>query len=115
MGALAAIENVQPPTISRIVGTLEGEGWVARVADPDDKRVALVEMTDAGDQQLATLRADRDAWLARRLDALDPGDVRAILGAVDALERLFDESGGDASDGPDGAGRGARPSGGRGR
>ena len=38
-----------------------------------------------------TLRADRDAWLARRLDALDPHDVDAILGAIDALERLFDD------------------------
>ena len=92
IGALAAIENVRPPSISRIVGTLEGEGWVARVADATDKRVALVEITDAGTGQLTTLRADRDAWLARRLEALDPHDVDAILGAVDALERLFDDS-----------------------
>jgi DNA-binding MarR family transcriptional regulator len=90
IGQLAAIENVQPPSISRIVGTLEGEGWVARVADPADGRVALVETTEAGDRQLAQLRADRDAWLARRLDALDPADVTALFGAIGALERLFE-------------------------
>ena len=90
IGRLAAIENVQPPSISRIVGALEGEGWVARVADPTDGRVALVETTEAGDRQLAQLRADRDAWLARRLDLLDPADVAALVGAIGALERLFE-------------------------
>ena len=37
IGDLAAHENVQPPTISRIVGTLEGDGWVERVADESDR------------------------------------------------------------------------------
>ena len=106
IGALAAIENVQPPSISRIVGTLEGEGWVARIAEPTDRRVALVEITPEGDRRLASLRADRDAWLARRLEALEPDDVAAILGAVDALERLFgsEERSGPA-DGPSPRGR----------
>ena len=90
IGRLAAIENVQSPSISRIVGTLEGEGWVARVADPTDGRVALVEITAAGEHQLAQLRADRDAWLARRLALLDPDDVTALFGAIGALERLFE-------------------------
>ena len=81
---------MQPPSISRIVGTLEGEGWVARVADPSDGRVALVETTEAGDRQLAQLRADRDAWLARRLEALDPTTSPPCSAAIGALERLFD-------------------------
>lgn len=98
ISGLAAIENVQPPSVSRIVGALEGEGWVARVADPSDGRAALVEITEAGEQRLAQLRADRDAWLARRLEALDPDDVAALFGALDALERLLDES--DPGDGP---------------
>jgi len=94
IGQLAAIENVQPPSVSRIVGALEGEGWVARVADPTDGRVALVTTTDAGDRQLAQLRADRDAWLARRLDGLDPDDVATLFGAIGALERLFEAADG---------------------
>lgn len=93
IGRLAAIENVQPPSVSRIVAALEVEGWVARVPDPSDRRAALVELTDVGAQRLAELRADRDAWLARRLATLEPGDVAALLGALGALERLFDETG----------------------
>ena len=100
IGGLAAIENVQPPSISRIVGALEGEGWVARVADPTDGRAALVQITAAGDRRLAEVRADRDAWLARRIEALDPAD---LFGTLDALERLFDDGG------PSGAPDRARP------
>ena len=91
IGALAEIENVRPPSVSRIVAALEGEGWVARVADPADGRVALVAITAAGTRQLAALRADRDAWLAQRLDRLDAADVDALLGAIGALERLIAE------------------------
>jgi DNA-binding MarR family transcriptional regulator len=101
IGGLAAIENVQPPSVSRIVGALEGEGWVVRVADPTDGRAALVQITAAGDRRLAEVRADRDAWLARRIDALDAADVAALFGALDALERLFDDSGSPTSGAPD--------------
>lgn len=87
---LAAIENVQPPSISRIVGALEGEGWIARVADPRDGRIALVQSTDRGREELARLRADRDAWLARRVASLSPADQKRIAAALPALERLFE-------------------------
>lgn len=90
---LAAIENVRPPTISRIVGALEGEGWIERVADPRDGRIALVQATTSGRRELARLRADREAWLARRLAQLDRADQRRIAAALPALERLFESAG----------------------
>lgn len=109
ISGLAAIENVQPPSISRIVGTLEGEGWVARVADPSDGRAALVQITGAGAQRLAEVRADRDAWLARRIEAMHAEDVAALFGALDALERLFDETGPAGGAATDQAGGRSRP------
>ncbi len=89
IGDLAAIENVQPPSISRIVGALEGEGWIERVADPRDGRVALVQTTAAGRRELERLRADREAWLARHLDLLTPAERRKVEAALPALERLL--------------------------
>ena len=88
---LAAIENVQPPTISRIVSSLEDRGWVARVADPADRRVALVQVTPKARRELARLRGERNAYLARRLAALEPHELDAILTALPALERLLDD------------------------
>lgn len=89
IGELAAIENVQPPSISRIVGALEGEGWIARVSDSRDGRVALVQTTKKGDRELARLRADRDAWLARRLHTLTSTERAEIERALPVLEKLL--------------------------
>ena len=89
IGDLAAIENVQPPSISRIVGALEGEGWIARVSDRRDGRVALVQTTKKGERELERLRADRDAWLARRLATLTAAERAQIERALPVLERLL--------------------------
>ncbi len=90
IGELAGIENVQPPSISRIVGTLEGEGWIERVASPHDARVALVQVTPKGSAAIERLRADRDAWLARRLVTLTPSEQKKVVAALPALEKLLE-------------------------
>lgn len=86
--ALADAEQVQPPTMTRLVRALEGAGLVTRRPDPDDGRQILIEATPAGRRLLDAGRARRTATLARRLSALS-ADERAILTrAVDVLERL---------------------------
>lgn len=88
MGDLAAAEQVRPPTISRLVGDLEAEGLVRRLADPDDGRVQRVEATPAGRRLLEAGRARRVEALARRIEALT-GDDRSVLAAAALiLERL---------------------------
>src|SRR6202034_4641753 len=42
LGELAATEQVQPPTVTRLVTTLESAGLVARETDDDDRRVVRV-------------------------------------------------------------------------
>ncbi len=89
IGDLAAHENVQPPSISRIVGTLEGDGWVERISDESDRRVALVRATPKAHRELARIRQERNAYLARRLALLDPDDLTAVLAALPALEKML--------------------------
>src|SRR5215207_4890156 len=50
MGALAAAEQVRPPTITRIVAGLEAGGLVGREASPADARATLVRATPAGER-----------------------------------------------------------------
>ena len=90
LGELATVEQVSPPTITRIVTKLEEMGLVARAADPDDGRVTRVEVTAEGHRQLAESRERRDAWLRQRLDQLAPGDLAALVAAVEPLERLLE-------------------------
>src|SRR3954468_14723177 len=76
--ALAAAEAVAQPTMTTLVGRLEREGYVARHADPDDGRAALIELTPDGREVLDRLGAERSALLEGLLDDLDD----------DARERL---------------------------
>jgi DNA-binding MarR family transcriptional regulator len=88
LGALAAIEQVRPPTMTRLVAALETDGLVVREADPADGRVTLVRATPRGRSLLSAGRARRVAALAAALGDLGD-DERAVLAHAAALvERL---------------------------
>jgi len=88
MGELAALEKVRPPSMTRIVNSLEVRGYVARRPDPRDHRQCLVALTEAGRQVLMANRRRRDEWLAVRLAGLDPAEREALRRAIPVLERL---------------------------
>jgi DNA-binding MarR family transcriptional regulator len=87
-GALATLEGVRPPSMTRIVATLESDGLVARSAHPDDGRQQLVAITPRGAEVLQTDRRRREAWLARALTDLTPQERRLLAAAAPLLERL---------------------------
>ena len=66
MGELAAQERVQPPSMTRIVNSLEARGYVLRRPDPRDHRQCLVALTDSGRQVLLANRRRRDECDLRR-------------------------------------------------
>src|ERR1044071_8653964 len=65
LGALAAAEQVRPPTITKIVAALEAGGLVTRETQADDKRVARVRATAKGTTLLHEGRRRRVAALVR--------------------------------------------------
>jgi len=88
LGALAALERVQPPTMTRTINALEDDGYVARRPSETDRRQVLVAITDKGRQIVLANRARRDEWLSRRLDELDAGEREILRRAVPILEKL---------------------------
>jgi DNA-binding MarR family transcriptional regulator len=88
MGELAAQEKVQPPSMTRIVNSLEAGGYVARQPDPRDHRQCLVALTDSGREVLLANRRRRDQWLAVRLAELDPADREILRHAVRVLDKV---------------------------
>jgi len=91
LSQLAEAERVQPPTITRVVDTLEGKGLAPRVPSEHDRRVAFVEPTAEGRALVETIRRRRDAYLARRLRTFS-ADERALLErAAGLLERLIED------------------------
>jgi DNA-binding MarR family transcriptional regulator len=88
MGALAAAEKVQPPSMTRIVNGLEERGFVARRPAPGDRRQCVVTLTDTGRQVLIANRRRRDEWLAVRLAELQPEEREVLRQAVGILEKV---------------------------
>lgn len=93
LGELAAAEGVTPPTMTRIVAALEREGLVTRAADPQDRRVNRVQITDKGWQTLERGRSRRTTRLAEQLRTLDPDDLDVLDRATAILERLLSQGG----------------------
>lgn len=90
LGELSAVERVKPPTMTRIVASLEEMGMVTRTIDPADRRVARVDVTDLARRFLDSSRHRKDAYLAARLSGLTPDERADLKRAADALERLLE-------------------------
>ena len=87
-GALAAAEQVRPPTMTRIVGALEGAGLVQREPKPGDGRATLVRATPAGTRLLLAGRDRRTAALVEGLRALSDADLDVLDRAAALMELL---------------------------
>jgi DNA-binding MarR family transcriptional regulator len=90
MGELAALERVQPPSMTRIVNGLEERGMVLRKPSERDRRQCVVALTDAGRGVLLANRRRRDVWLAQRIELLDDDDLDVLRRAVVILDRVRD-------------------------
>jgi DNA-binding MarR family transcriptional regulator len=90
MRELCQAEQVQPPTMTRIVAALVEAGLVVREPDPADGRVAWVRVTPEGRRLLERSRRRKDAYLAKALHSLDPAELRTLEAAAEILERLTD-------------------------
>jgi len=90
LGALAAVERVRPPTVTRIVGHLEAAGLVVRRPAPGDRRSAEVVLSPSGRELLDRSRTRKDAYLAERLATLGPAELAVLRRAAAVLERLLE-------------------------
>jgi len=89
LGELAAAEQVRAPTMTRIVGSLEEEGLVARAPDPDDGRVVRLRATAKGERVMWRGRERRVAQLAELLARLSPAEVARVREAAELVERAL--------------------------
>jgi len=88
MRELGAHEQVQPPTMTRVVAALVEAGLATRTPDPSDGRVAWVEITAAGSRLLDRYHRRREAYLTKAMAKLEPREVVILDHAVAILERL---------------------------
>ncbi|MGQ0844813.1 MAG: MarR family transcriptional regulator [Sporichthyaceae bacterium] len=86
---LAEQEQVQPPSMTKVIAALEERGLAAVAAHPLDGRQKIVAVTDAAHEMLEADRRTRDEWLAQRMAALTAAEIAALRAAVPVVEKLL--------------------------
>lgn len=77
-------------SVSTLVRTAVADGHLRRTPDPDDRRAARLELTEAAHERLRRWRAARGEVVDAALARLDTADHDAIAAALPALTRLLD-------------------------
>jgi MarR family transcriptional regulator for hemolysin len=79
--ALADLVGVEGPSMVSMLDRLERDGFVTRAPSPNDRRVKLAHLTEAGRTVFAEVRKEAEAFRTGLLADVDP----ALLGAAAAL------------------------------
>jgi DNA-binding MarR family transcriptional regulator len=88
---LAAAEHMRPQSMAQTVRDLEAAGLLVRRPDPGDGRRALLELTDAGREQVLGSRASRESWLDDVIEReLSPAEQERLREALALLARIAD-------------------------
>ena len=89
--ALAEIERVSPPSMTRTVAGLVERGLVTRQDDPLDGRQVFISLTAGGLLLLRETRRRRDAWMATRLKGISADEREVLVKASVILTRVAGE------------------------
>ncbi|WP_395726540.1 MarR family winged helix-turn-helix transcriptional regulator [Nakamurella sp.] len=88
--ALARAEHVKPPSMTKVIESLEERHLVRRDPHPTDRRQCLISRTDKGEAFVLETRRRRTAWLAQQMSELSPDERATLLAAGPVLDLLAD-------------------------
>lgn len=86
--ALAAAEQVKPPTMSKLVAELEAEGLALKRADKADKRAIRIEATAKGRAVMEEGRKRRLALLKKNMKGLSRSELQTLDAAAALMLRV---------------------------
>ena len=87
-GTLASHEQVEKPTVTRLLAVLDERGLIERTPDPLDGRVAWLQISATGRKLLLRTRRRKDEYLVKRIKDLSPEDQGTLEAAAEILDRL---------------------------
>ena len=86
MSKLAKLASASLSRLSHVVARLESQGWVRRERDPEDGRVQIAVLTDAGwDKVVASAPGHAEAVQQLVFDRLSPTQVKQLAKACESL------------------------------
>jgi DNA-binding MarR family transcriptional regulator len=86
--ALAELERIQPPSMTRVIAALEERSLVERAPHPSDRRQSVIAISDSGRQIVEEDNRRRAEWLAQRVERLTNDERRRLADALPILERI---------------------------
>ncbi len=89
MNQLSTRMNLDTSTMTRIVNTLQRDGYLQRERNPDDLRVVLIRLTGKGEQAAEELAREVKDFYRRILCQLPAGEVEKVLASVQLLLEAF--------------------------
>jgi DNA-binding MarR family transcriptional regulator len=87
---LAELEGLAQPSMTLLVRRLEERGWVKRDRQPDDGRVVVISITEAGATALEMFRTEYRAVLRAHIGTMSDEQLTALENATEALGSLID-------------------------
>ena len=87
---LSERSGVAPPSLSRMLQTLEARGLITVSRDPGDARRARLALTAAGDETVDTVAPDIARSEAAILDAFGTERTRALALALEDMAQALD-------------------------
>ena len=86
MSALSARLKVSNGNVTGIIESLIREGLVTRTVAPEDKRAAMVRLTERGVAQFQLMAAAHEAWVNKMFDSFDSEQVDQFAGLLEQLQ-----------------------------
>lgn len=96
LGRLARALGQSLPAVSQRITVLEAQGYVERLAQPGDRRVSAVRLTDAGRALLEEAYANLKDKMTRAIEAIGPRQADLLLDLLEQVACRLEELG----DGP---------------
>ena len=83
---LAAIAEVAPITVARLVDRLEAQGLVERCTDPDDRRIWRLRLTPAAAPLLRDIRLYRAEMRALMTKGISPAALKTMVAGLRTMK-----------------------------
>jgi len=81
--------RLERSTVSRLVGAMEGRGWIERARSTRDRRAIELRLTDAGRRAAHNLAEARRAKFAQILEAIPEEERSSVIRALGILEEAM--------------------------
>jgi MarR family transcriptional regulator for hemolysin len=89
--SLASLVEVEGSSMVAMLDRLERDGLVVRLASPLDRRVKLVQLTEAGLKVYQEVRREADALRASLFGDIDPQELAAATRLLETLRKRIED------------------------